>query len=277
MKKSYTVRESGKFLFKNGGKNIYYKDLTLEDIISAVRNDLKKFGVNMKTNPTGMYGEFIAYSERGEITTTPNRVFNDAEFRLYDITTKKEILKFYPKGSQNLFNKLVKGTSLKVVGHRFRGSNVDLEISCKKHHFDGFFRIGGDKLLECPYCAKKENGTSYIYVLEFYSDDDSFIKVGITRRSVRERFSFNISPYKYRILLCESSGVYVQAEKFIKEKYTRYHPKVDVLRNAGSTECFSVDDKIPIMRDILRVIRLRSGFYSDALKNTVKEISHLPH
>jgi len=270
-KKTYTVREEGTFKFKNGGKYLYHKDLTLEDIISAVRNDLKKFGIVMKTEPNGMYGEFIAGSEHGEIVTTPNKIFNDAETRLHGLATNIEMTK-WPVGGKALFQKLLKGKDVNVNGYMFRKKKTLIHLSCKVHKWKTLYEVGSDVMESCPYCVKKGTGMPSIYVLEFYSDDDSFIKVGVTRNDVKKRYSFNTAPYKYKILMNEGCSNNLEAEKAIKDKYVRYHPKVDILRNSGSSECFHIDDKIDIMRDILRVIKLNKEFYSPYLNNTIKEI-----
>ena len=89
-------------------------------------------------------------------------------------------------------------------------------------------------------CRLKNKGT--LYVIKCFSEDDSFIKIGITSQTIKERFKrTDRFPYKYQILYQETD---LPENIFDKEKYYhrlfksyRYTPKIHF---KGSTECFNI-------------------------------------
>ncbi len=60
-----------------------------------------------------------------------------------------------------------------------------------------------------------------IYVIKCYNDEESFIKVGITMRSIKKRFcNKTLMPYNFKTLLeiTESSNIIFNTEIEIKQE-----------------------------------------------------------
>lgn len=91
----------------------------------------------------------------------------------------------------------------------------------------------------------------YIYLLLFESADDSFLKIGITKNSVEKRFSKNQKPYTFQTLLFLKMPDAMSTELKVKRRFDTYKPKVDILRNNGSSECFHIKDRNAIVEIIM--------------------------
>ena len=110
----------------------------------------------------------------------------------------------------------------------------------------------------CPYCAREEqgwtkskfkdkciknnNGLGILYILECFNEQEKFFKIGITSRSIKQRYSSKVQmPYAYSIvkeIVGDPEYIYDLETKLHKEhKDFRYTPK---LFFKGNTECFNV-------------------------------------
>lgn len=97
--------------------------------------------------------------------------------------------------------------------------------------------------LYSPYRAEKHKAEwqqekASVYILECWGNGEHFYKVGITRRSVKQRFSGgNGLPYDYRLLAEFETNLYtaVYAEKAILRSQESYRPKLSFY---GITECY---------------------------------------
>lgn len=109
----------------------------------------------------------------------------------------------------------------------------------------------------CTLCYKENNNfgkskfihscrirnVGSLYVIKCFSEKESFIKIGITSQSIKDRFKrFDRFPYKYEIIYEE---VDTPENIFNKEKYyhrlfkaNRYSP---MILFKGSTECFNIE------------------------------------
>ena len=93
-------------------------------------------------------------------------------------------------------------------------------------------------------CDKNNDAKGILYILECYNDTETFIKIGITSRSIKERYRAKAKmPYEYTILH-EITG----SPEFIFDLETLLHRKsknykyIPITPFAGSsTECFEVD------------------------------------
>ena len=85
------------------------------------------------------------------------------------------------------------------------------------------------------------NGNASVYVIEMYNEDERFVKIGITYKSVNERFLNTHCPYKFNILYLYSDSpecVYDTEEELHKQfKEYSYNPNIHF---AGHTECFNM-------------------------------------
>lgn len=131
-----------------------------------------------------------------------------------------------------------------------------IPVICSTH---GTFNIVAESHLlgrGCPTCKKdaasfskskwikKYEATSCIfYIIECYNQDESFIKVGVTSRSITKRYGNRIN-YNYTVLL-EITGPsdfisHLEKKALNIYKNYKYYPKQ---RFEGRTECFSTSIK----------------------------------
>ena len=145
-----------------------------------------------------------------------------------------------------------------------------VEIICPKH--GSFHQIPNSHLRGngCPKCAdevrgwtktsfinlciKNNNGLGLFYILKCYGNGEEFYKIGITSRSVSERYrDGKLIPYAYEVVyeLEDSPDVVFDLEKELKYtdnyKEYRYTP---MLEFDGSSECYDKNIIKIIKRDI---------------------------
>ena len=131
-----------------------------------------------------------------------------------------------------------------------------LTVTCKlhgdfSHRAEQHFNCNG-----CPRCSlekysgytaddferlcKNRSGKGILYVVRLYSDTESFYKVGITSRSVSDRFGKVKIPYKIEVIKTvkgEPSAIYNLEKQAHRElRCKSYKPKNTF---AGHTECFT--------------------------------------
>ena len=148
-----------------------------------------------------------------------------------------------------------------------KSAHEEVEISCENH---GSFKITPNAFLTstygCPNCGREEakkklinNNTGSwkrsdwcklaeglkvrLYIIHLYNEEESFYKIGITKKEVKRRFSKKL-PYKYTIIkIVESynAGFIYDLEKILLKatKNLKYKPKRHF---AGHTECREVFD-----------------------------------
>lgn len=89
-------------------------------------------------------------------------------------------------------------------------------------------------------CLKNNNGLGILYVIRCFNNDEEFYKVGITSKSVIERFKYKF-PYQFEIIniIEDCSDNIHTLETFIKNFYKEksYKP---LIHFEGYTECFKV-------------------------------------
>lgn len=98
------------------------------------------------------------------------------------------------------------------------------------------------------FCSSKKNPEPKVYIVRCYNDDEEFIKIGITVRTVVQRFpSKGHLPYEFEVLKeIKGSPAFVydkenELHKLFKD--FKYIPKLEFL---GKTECFNIEilDKV---------------------------------
>lgn len=138
-----------------------------------------------------------------------------------------------------------------------KNAHEKIIITCRNH---GDFKMTPNSHLSkksnCPICMKRNTGwtkTSWkkscegkiakLYVIECHNDKEKFYKIGITNRTLKERFyHHSIFPYNYTLkYLIESKDdpIYIyELERLLHElhKDVKYTPSKIF---PGSTECFS--------------------------------------
>lgn len=93
------------------------------------------------------------------------------------------------------------------------------------------------------YCKNNPNSKPQLYVIKCFNDSETFIKIGITARTIYSRFSTKIKmPYDYIVLkqiLGSPEFIYNLEKKLHKTiKPFKYKP---LIHFNGERECFSVD------------------------------------
>lgn len=79
-----------------------------------------------------------------------------------------------------------------------------------------------------------------LYIIRAFNDSETFVKIGITSKSTRDRFKFNsVFPYNYTILLDVPNTLFIcfTVEQIVKKqlKNFRYRPQI---KFNGISECF---------------------------------------
>lgn len=137
----------------------------------------------------------------------------------------------------------------------YNGNHEKVAIKCTKHGVFKQMAMTHMKGGGCAKCAQEENGWSrsrhtkaaernnysMIYLIECFSDDERFYKIGITTHKINRRFNGkDCMPYAFNVLCTKSDGAYQDwdNEKLIhrKLKEFKYTPLINF---KGSGECFS--------------------------------------
>lgn len=104
---------------------------------------------------------------------------------------------------------------------------------------------------------KTPNAKPILYVIKCYNDEESFIKVGITMRSIKKRFcNKTLMPYNFKTLLeiTELPNIIFNTEIEIKQelKTEKYKP---LTKFSGWNECFDVSCEKNLTDLIIRKIK----------------------
>lgn len=109
--------------------------------------------------------------------------------------------------------------------------------SCKKDN---------SSFSKSKWVIKHKNKKCIFYVLKFFNDAESFIKIGVTSINIKQRYA-SVKNYKYEIIfeIEGNSEVVSNLEKdtLLKYKDFKYYPS---LKFDGKTECFNlqIENKI---------------------------------
>lgn len=147
---------------------------------------------------------------------------------------------------------------------KYKGAALKLDVVCYEH---GQFsqkathHLGGTG---CPCCANEVTGWSrgnfkracngdegHLYVIHCQSKSESFYKVGITSRSVSERFKGTRDmPYEYHeILTLSGASDYIyDLEKQLHSTLRKHRYTPEIYFN-GRTECF---ETIELIKNLLK-------------------------
>ena len=139
----------------------------------------------------------------------------------------------------------------------YKHSKENVKIICKEHgifetkpsthlkhqcpHCSAKLNIGWTRTSFVSKCEKNNNGLGILYVLECFNDSEKFYKIGITSRSVKERYGSKASmPYAYRVLdeiVGEPTYIYDLETKL--HQINKQHQYVPEIPFGGSVnECF---------------------------------------
>ncbi len=133
----------------------------------------------------------------------------------------------------------------------YKNGKTKVNINCPIH--GDFEQICESHLYGhgCPKCnkvgfskeswiKKVKNKPAYFYVLKVYNENEEFIKIGITSKTVKNRYA-NLKDYKYEIIKIiegDASKVYDLEKSLLKKlKLCKYLPNLPF---EGWTECFNI-------------------------------------
>ena len=143
----------------------------------------------------------------------------------------------------------------------YKNSYTKVSISCPVH---GEFQQKPNDHLSgkqgCPVCALSENGWTrthfkdkciknnesqgILYILECFNNNERFIKIGITSRSIKQRYkSKTCMPYSYTILheiVGDPEFIY-DLETLLHKKSKNYRYTPNIAFKGHVTECFKAD------------------------------------
>ena len=141
-------------------------------------------------------------------------------------------------------------------------SHTVLKAHCNEH---GNFNIKIHHAIEdrgCPFCAtenkinnfsfsktnfikicNKKNSKGVLYIIKCFNENEEFYKIGITSRSIKERYSSKFEmPYKYEIIqeIIDSPENIYNFEKYLKQcnKQFKYIPLIHF--PGAASECFKI-------------------------------------
>lgn len=166
---------------------------------------------------------------------------------------------------------------VRVHGNKYNYSQVQyvryhqkVDIICPDH---GVFRqTAGSHISNgsgCPTCSVKDyeggysrarfishpeiqNNPATLYLIECHRGDEAFIKIGITQKTIHDRFRINNRlPYDFTILAEHQGALYelFQLEQAIKIAHKRFKHTPLVPFN-GKSECFALDVKHEVLAAI---------------------------
>ena len=235
---------------------------THEDFIKEL--EIKNKGFNKIFNVTGTYEnankKIEVITKYGFCEVSPNSLL-----RGYSptISSAKDINDFCKKMFVEVHGNLYDYSDVEYIR-----SKTKVKINCKKHGC--FHQIPKEHIKGsgCPTCSKLINSFSFeqwkdinkdnkaiLYVIECSNTEESFIKVGITSLSTKERYKGVIRmPYPYSIvyeLATYNRKLIWDIEKEVKESFKKYNTKLKF--KGSSQECFDIRDK----DNILKLINLK--------------------
>lgn len=157
----------------------------------------------------------------------------------------------------------------------YKNSTTKVKINCPIH---GIFEqqpsnhLTGNGCAKCAiaekgwsrthfkdFCIKNNNGLGILYVLECFNDSESFIKIGITSNSIKQRYDSKAKmPYEYTVLheiIGDPEFIYdLETLLHKKSKHYKYNPSIPF--GGSLTECFEANptylDKLNIYLDFKR-------------------------
>lgn len=194
----------------------------------------------------------IICNTHGKFKQTPNAHLSGQGCPLCGGTCKRTVGNFIDKS--NILHSNLYDYSLV----QYSNGLTKVDIICSIH---GIFKQTPNSHLEgqgCPKCAhlicgynktsfisrcnNNSDGLGVLYIIECYNNSEQFYKVGITSKSVRNRFAnnthmpYNISIIREYRLLPECA---YDLENIVLREFAQYsyNPEINF---GGSTECFSI-------------------------------------
>ena len=250
----------------------YRKSLKLNFIMKSKQkySDLDYHLVDYKNETTPVV---LICKEHGEFTTTPKHHINKGKGcrGCASISHKNkegvDFLGFITKAHSKH-----QGNYSYVYFYGKKSSRDIVEINCILH---GTFMQSINQHLDgrgCKDCGKLRQGGigSYnpktledipemqncrvtLYFVKLQHSEETFCKIGITKRSVNKRLRSNTEPYKYTEVLFECKMSLINALKIEQSVITKHQNYKPMNRFPGWTECFNSNIQKGILADLIKL------------------------
>lgn len=135
----------------------------------------------------------------------------------------------------------------------YKNNNTKVQIICPEH---GIFEQTprGHLTYGCPKCHLRgydreswikiaiKNKNSKLYIIECFNNEEKFIKIGITSRSLKERFGGKEMPYNYKIIMIYeySPEIIWDFEKELHKLYSKDYQYIPKIPFNGMYECYNM-------------------------------------
>lgn len=101
--------------------------------------------------------------------------------------------------------------------------------------------MGFSKERFIKYCNNKYIQNPVLYIIKCFNENEEFYKIGITSKSIKQRFHGKKMPYNYKIIYEQSGSpeVIYNLEKELHKKHKQFHYKPIIFFPGSAKECFS--------------------------------------
>lgn len=142
----------------------------------------------------------------------------------------------------------------------YKNNKTKVSISCPLHgsfqqkpnsHLNGkgcpicaLSETGWSRTKFKDHCTKNNNGLGILYILECFNDNERFVKIGITSRSIKERYPNKTTmPYEYTVLheITGDPEFIYDLETLLHRKSFNFKYIPNTYFAGSSTECFKSD------------------------------------
>ena len=118
--------------------------------------------------------------------------------------------------------------------------HVKSKIGCKKCFHEFYCSFSKEKWI--ARCNKNYKGLAIFYIIKCFNEDEEFYKIGITSKSVKQRYKgIKNMPYNYEIIheYTDQAELIYDLEKFFHKhlKKFKYNPLISF--GGSSQECFT--------------------------------------
>lgn len=174
--------------------------------------------------------------------------------RLGDLPYRLAVVKIC-RGDESFIQSMLQAGVIKQDGENLRIDFLDTQLEEFKiisERRSEAGKKGGENRNLSPEISRIKG--RQIYVIYCYSNDEEFIKVGITNESISRRFSGKL-PYEYQVLMQFSTDDNLDIESYCNDQLYNKHGYVPKIQFQGYLECF----KISVIEELSAIMKHRTG------------------
>jgi hypothetical protein len=250
MSEEVIVRDNDGFEYKkNNCFNVLKSSFNIQSVIDKktyIEKIIKILHPNLKLIQYNGMNERLLVEDENGFKYNPNcyDLLNGSKVSIETCLEKECLFKFKANKRHNDF--------YKYPNFNYTNGKQKIKIECKIHGV--FEQICESHLFGhgCKKCAtigfskqtwlnRLKGQDAYFYMLRIFSDNEEFIKIGITSNTIEQRYK-NLKNYRFEIikLLKDTPSKVYDMEKQILKKYKtfKYFPKKEF---EGWSECFVIN------------------------------------